>query len=148
MPVLEKKSAAPAPRPAAIPDEAAIAAAKALAEGCASIPELLTALHGFEGCGLKFTAKSLVFADGNPVATGALFLFDGVALLAGASTVPAARGRGAQNALLAARLHFAAERGAALALMGASPGSQSQKNAEKHGFRVAYTRTKWLLGPA
>jgi uracil-DNA glycosylase len=63
MPALEKKSATP--RPAAIPDEAAIAAAKALAEGCASIPELLAALQGFEGCGLKFTAKSLIFADGN-----------------------------------------------------------------------------------
>jgi uracil-DNA glycosylase len=67
-PALEKKPAAPAPRPAAIPDEAAIAAAKALAEGCASIPELLESLRGFEGCGLKFTAKSLIFADGNPQA--------------------------------------------------------------------------------
>jgi uracil-DNA glycosylase len=66
MPALEKKSAAPIPRPAAIPDEAAVAAGKALAEGCASIPELLAALQGFDGCGLKFTAKSLVFADGNP----------------------------------------------------------------------------------
>lgn len=65
MPALEKKSAAPVPRPAAIPDEAAIAAAKALAQGCASIPELLAALQVFEGCGLKFTAKSLIFADGN-----------------------------------------------------------------------------------
>ena len=75
MPALEKKSAAPAPRPAAIPDEAAIAAAKALAEGCASIPELLATLQGFEGCGLKFTAKSLIFADGNPEAS-VMFISD------------------------------------------------------------------------
>jgi uracil-DNA glycosylase len=68
MPALEKKSAAPTPRPAAIPDEAAIAAAKALAQSCSSIPELLFALQGFDGCGLKFTAKSLTFADGNPKA--------------------------------------------------------------------------------
>ena len=68
MPALEKKAAAPVPRPTAVPDEAAIAAARAMAEGCASIPELLEALLGFEGCGLKFTAKSLIFADGNPQA--------------------------------------------------------------------------------
>jgi hypothetical protein len=30
-------------------------------------------------------------------------------------------------------------------MMGALPGSQSQKNAEKNGFRIAYTRTKWQL---
>ena len=64
-PALEKKSAAPLARPAAVPDEAAIAAATALAAGCDSIPDLFAALQGFDGCGLKFTAKSLVFADGN-----------------------------------------------------------------------------------
>jgi hypothetical protein len=30
-------------------------------------------------------------------------------------------------------------------MMGASPGGQSQRNAEKNGFRIAYTRTKWQL---
>jgi len=29
--------------------------------------------------------------------------------------------------------------------MGALPGSGSQRNAERHGFRIAYTRTKWQL---
>jgi hypothetical protein len=27
--------------------------------------------------------------------------------------------------------------------MGALPGSGSQRNAERHGFRIAYTRIKW-----
>jgi hypothetical protein len=27
--------------------------------------------------------------------------------------------------------------------MGAAPGSGSQRNAERHGFRIAYTRVKW-----
>lgn len=27
----------------------------------------------------------------------------------------------------------------------AEPGSNSQRNAERNGFRVAYTRTKWRL---
>jgi GNAT superfamily N-acetyltransferase len=83
--------------------------------------------------------------DGHPVATGALSICEGVALLAGASTVPEARGRGAQLALLDARLRHAAERGCDLAMMCALPGSASQRNAERQGFRIAYTRTKWRL---
>ncbi len=83
--------------------------------------------------------------EGRPVATGALGLAGDVALLAGASTVPSARRRGAQLALLAARLEFAAARGADLAMMVAQPGSASQRNAERQGFRTAYTRTKWRL---
>jgi GNAT superfamily N-acetyltransferase len=84
--------------------------------------------------------------DGQPVATGMLFIYDDVAILAGASTLPEARRRGAQNALLDARLRFAREQGCALAMMAALPGSQSQKNAQKNGFQIAYTRTKWQLG--
>lgn len=83
--------------------------------------------------------------NGEPVSTGALYIYDDIALLAGTSTVPAARRKGAQNALLNARLQFAKSRGCQLAMMGASPGSQSQRNAETNGFRIAYTRTKWQL---
>lgn len=83
--------------------------------------------------------------DGCMVGTGALAISDGVALLAGASTVPAYRGRGVQTALLAARLRYAMESGCDLAMMGASPGSTSQTNAERQGFRIAYTRIKWHL---
>jgi GNAT superfamily N-acetyltransferase len=83
--------------------------------------------------------------EGCPVATGALCLHGGVALLAGASTIPEARRQGAQRALLDGRLQFAAGQGCDLAMMGAAPGSASQRNAERHGFRIAYTRTKWRL---
>ena len=38
--------------------------------------------------------------DGKPVATGMLFIYDDVAILAGASTIPSARRQGAQTALL------------------------------------------------
>lgn len=82
-------------------------------------------------------------AGGAPIATGAMFIHDGVALLAGATTVPEARRQGAQLALLDARLQFAQAAGCDVAMMGAAPGSASQRNAERHGFRVAYTRTKW-----
>ncbi|HEX8559557.1 MAG TPA: GNAT family N-acetyltransferase [Pyrinomonadaceae bacterium] len=80
---------------------------------------------------------------GRAVATGAMSVCEGVALLAGASTVPEARGRGAQLALLDARLRFAAGLGCDLAMMCALPGSASQRNAERQGFRIAYTRAKW-----
>lgn len=83
--------------------------------------------------------------EGKPISSGMLFVDKDVALLAGTSTVPEMRGRGGQSALLKARLQFAAERGCKIAMMGAAPGSQSQKNAEKNHFRLAYTRTKWKL---
>ncbi len=83
--------------------------------------------------------------DGKAISTGMLFIYDDVALLAGASTVPEGRRNGAQTALLDARLRFAAESGCKIATMVALPGSESQRNGEKNGFRIAYTRTKWRL---
>jgi hypothetical protein len=56
--------------------------------------------------------------------------------------VPTASRRGAPNALLDARLRFGADRGWTLAMMGAA-GSDCQRNAQRQGFRVAYTRVKW-----
>ena len=91
------------------------------------------------------TEPFLAELDGEPVAAAGLFLHEGVALLMGASTVPAGRRQGAQSALLAGRLQYAAEQGCTLAMMGALPGSQSQRNAEKNGFQIAYTRIKWQL---
>jgi len=83
--------------------------------------------------------------DGKPVAAGALSITGGVALLAGASTIPEARRQGAQLALLGGRLQYAREQGCDIAMMCAAPGSGSQRNAERNGFRIAYTRIKWQL---
>ncbi len=93
----------------------------------------------------KGTTSFLAELDGRPVAAGGLSVREGVGVLAGASTVPEARRRGAQNALLEARLRYAAEAGCDLAMMCAKPGSASQRNAERNGFRIAYTRIKWML---
>lgn len=81
--------------------------------------------------------------SGTPIATGMLFIYDDICMLAGASTLPEGRNQGAQTALLEDRLAFASARGCTLAIMGAAPGSQSQRNAQKNGFNIAYTRTKW-----
>jgi GNAT superfamily N-acetyltransferase len=89
--------------------------------------------------------RFLAEVDGTPAAAAALLLHEGVALLAGAATVVEFRRRGAQNALLNARLQYAAGQGCDLAMMCTLPGGTSQNNAERNGFRVAYTRTKWEL---
>lgn len=83
--------------------------------------------------------------EDKPISTGMLFIYDGVAILAGASTIVEARKKGAQTALLDARLRFASEQGCNFAMMCAAPGSQSQRNAQKNGFQIAYTRMKWQL---
>lgn len=115
------------------------------AQGWIEHPEVMPFIEGFAH--LSLTAATCFFAelDGMPVATAALFMHAGTALLAGASTIPGGRRRGAQNALLAARLRLAAEQGCDLAMMVAAPGSASQRNAERRGFHIAYTRTKWQL---
>ncbi|WP_054308848.1 uracil-DNA glycosylase [Mesorhizobium sp. 1M-11] len=54
------------PAAAAVPDEAQVQLARQLATRASNLDELREAMAGFDGCNLKFTAKSLVFADGNP----------------------------------------------------------------------------------
>jgi GNAT superfamily N-acetyltransferase len=89
------------------------------------------------------TACFLAEADGTPGAAGVLSLHNGIALFGGAATIPEMRRRGMQSALLSARMSYAAQHGCDLAMMVAQPGSDSQRNAERQGFRIAYTRIKW-----
>src|SRR5918995_973055 len=77
------KSSMPEPRPVeqrapavfavpktsvAVPDEGQIALARQRAATAATLDELRQQMAEFDGCNLKFTAKNLVFADGNPEA--------------------------------------------------------------------------------
>ena len=62
---LREPRAAPPPAATASPDELE-ASAEALAKACATLDELRAALEGLDDCGLKRTAKNLVFCDGNP----------------------------------------------------------------------------------
>ena len=59
-------AAAPATPRAAIPDESQAIRARELARQAKSLEELRALLADFDGCNLKYTAKNLVFADGNP----------------------------------------------------------------------------------
>ncbi len=54
------------PQTAAVPDGAQAALAREAASKARSLPELREIMAAFDGCNLKFTAKNLVFADGNP----------------------------------------------------------------------------------
>jgi N-acetylglutamate synthase-like GNAT family acetyltransferase len=67
-------------------------------------------------------------------------LFEGVALLTGAATLPDKRRRGVQSALLSSRLADAGRLGCDVAVVTTQPGSKSQQNAQRQGFELLYTR--------
>ena len=69
-----------------------------------------------------------------------MYIHEGVAEFGGASTRPAFRQRGVQTALLHARMDAAREAGCDLALVVTAPGEDSQRNVERAGFRLAYTK--------
>jgi GNAT superfamily N-acetyltransferase len=121
--------------------------ARITAEGWSELPELTDFLLEIGQISSQRAGGTSFFAelDGRPIATGALSIVQGVAHLAGACTIPEGRRQGAQLALLENRLRYAADQGCDIAMMGALPGSASQRNAERHGFRIAYTRIKWQL---
>lgn len=110
-------------------------------------PELLDFLlnNGVLGSRRANTVSFLAEFNGVPGAAGGLSIHNGVALFAGAATVPELRGRGLQGALLTERMRYAFDHGCDLAMMVAEVGSSSQRNAERKGFTIAYTRTKWRL---
>lgn len=70
-----------------------------------------------------------------------LFVHDGLGLFAGDATKRHARRRGVHAALIAARLAESARRDCDLAVTCTQPGSASQRNYERLGFRMVYART-------
>lgn len=110
-------------------------------------PELLELVRQLGGLTTACEGSRCFLAevDGKPGAAGVLCMHEGVALFGGSSTVPELRRRGLQSALLHERMRYASEQGCDLAMMVALPGSESQRNAERKGFQIAYTRTKWRL---
>ena len=82
----------------------------------------------------------LSLVDGRPAGGGAMFIHEKVAAFFSGSTLPLARGRGAQTALLHARLQAAREAGCDLALIKTAPGNASQRNVQRAGFHLAYTK--------
>ncbi len=102
-----------------------------------------TALHfsisrpslGQEGC-----TCLLARVDGEPAGGGVLEIRAGLALLRTQSTVAELRGRGVQAAVIAESLRLARLAGCDLATVQTTPGTGSQRNMERAGFRVVYTK--------
>jgi ribosomal protein S18 acetylase RimI-like enzyme len=84
----------------------------------------------------------VAIVDGKPVAcgTGLVIPEHKMFALCGAGTLTAYRGRGLQTALLRARMKAAVEAGCEYAVVVTQGGTTSQRNAERLGFRVAYSK--------
>ena len=86
-----------------------------------------------------------------PVAAAAMFVRDGYAWLGMMGTLESHRRRGAQGALIAARLRSGLSAGVRTFTLETGPDSPeapngSLRNAARGGFRVAYRRPSWVHG--
>ncbi len=99
--------------------------------------DLLTPLYRMEGA-LTFAAE----LNHQTVACGAGLMIPehGVFAICGAGTAKEFRRRGLQTALLHARLAAAAKAGCEYAVVVTQGGTISQRNCERLGFRVAYSK--------
>ncbi len=98
---------------------------------------LITPLYQMENA-LAFVAT----VEGKPVAcgTGLVIPEHKVFALCGAGTLAEFRGRGLQTALLCARMKAALDAGCEYAVVVTQGGTISQRNAERLGLRVAYSK--------
>ncbi len=117
---------------------------------------VLTSIRGFAGDDAVLPEDSIVAAyphmahaicylawldgDARPAGAGTLAIHEGAAELFGASTRPSCRHRGVQTALMHARMAAAVAAGCDLISTHTTPGSDSQRNVERAGFRLAYTK--------
>ncbi|MFC3832265.1 MULTISPECIES: GNAT family N-acetyltransferase [Deinococcus] len=92
------------------------------------------------------TRRFVARPGGVPAGSGALGVNGAVGALYGMSTLPDARNRGVQAALIAARLHAAQAAGATVATVFTTPGTGSERNVVRAGFtlggmRLTFTRS-------
>ncbi|MFA1821824.1 GNAT family N-acetyltransferase [Virgibacillus oceani] len=80
---------------------------------------------------------------GVPAGVGVLFEYDGIGTLAASATIPALRNIGVHNSLLLKRLQQANQHNCHLIVGQAAYGSVSQKNMERVGMKIAYTKAIW-----
>ncbi len=113
-------------------------------EGGEAPPALVSLCRASSYVGIARPFIALV--DGRPAAGASLVIRDRIALMAGSATPPQFRRRGIHTAMFCARLAVARASGCEFAVMMAQPASTSQRNAERQGFRVVYTRPKLRLG--
>lgn len=110
----------------------------------AGFDEMIAPTFAFPG-NITFVAE----VDGQPVAAGAGLVISEhrIVALFGAGTLTPYRGRGIQTAILQTRLQIAAEAGCEYAVIVAQGGTTSMRNAERLGFRVAYSKATLIKAP-
>ena len=82
-----------------------------------------------------------------PAGGGALAMHAGAGVCFSTSVRPMLRRMGVQTALLHARLVYARDHGCELMMVQTTPGSASQRNVERFGFRIAYTKATMTWEP-
>ncbi|WP_058534803.1 GNAT family N-acetyltransferase [Legionella saoudiensis] len=82
------------------------------------------------------------YDKGKVVAGAVIAVYGDFCDLGVTSTLPIYRGKGLQKKLLQARLNFAKKLGLSWAIVTTEPGTVSDANIQKIGFRCAYTRVK------
>lgn len=109
----------------------------------AGLAGMLVPLFQFDGA-LSFVAE----VEGKAVACGAGLMIaeHRIVALFGAGTLSEFRRRGLQTALLRARMAAAAEADCEYAVIVTQGGTTSQRNAERLGFRVAYSKATLMKG--
>jgi hypothetical protein len=91
-------------------------------------------------------AKGLLAEIDGEVAGGCgLLVRGGLASCFGDSTLPVFRGRGVHTAMICARIAEAIAAGCDLMSAGTQPGSRSQRNYQRLGFAVAYSKATMVL---
>lgn len=141
---LDEVQARPIPshiRIEAVRPETARRWAEVLCEGFAEFGPFPTDL--FEPYGLlSYGLNYMAYVDGEPAggAAGAMYAEHKLGAIFGAATLPKFRKRGVQTALTQTRLLAARDAGCEIGMVCTQPGSGSQRNAERNGFRVAYTK--------
>ncbi len=97
--------------------------------------------RAFEACsGVPGFSRYWATRAGVDAGGASLYVSNGIALLAGAATLPAWRRKGVQATLLASRLRTARDLGCDLAVVTTQPGSKSQVNVQRAGFQLLYAR--------
>ena len=94
----------------------------------------------FLACGAAGSAGGPAGSADTPAGGGALAIYSGLATLFADSTIALFRRQGLHRELITARLNEAVAQGCDMATASTLPGSGSQRNYERMGFEVAYTK--------
>jgi GNAT superfamily N-acetyltransferase len=95
--------------------------------------------------GMPYAKPLLAEIDGELAGGCGLSIRGGLASCFGDSTLPVFRGRGVHTAMICARMTEAIGAGCDLITAGTQPGSQSQRNYQRLGFTVAYSKITMVL---